>query len=255
MSDQPVHTKRSQQARKPPVPRRVQTQQARTTGVPHHAPESDHDQHQVDPVPHLTDVPVQEDLYEDPDLPALPESISVPSGEELLLVVEAVIPDADDGSVGSNAPQGATQPSPDTDDDALLVDVAAQTEDEQVPGDALSIVSDIDGLRDQMQILKEDRKVEIERIRSLEEELGRMRVDVTLLATAFQRLEQTVKRAIVEPSKGIIKSSETEELAPVVLDPTSQLREIRKTLIGEGVSSDLGLSGMPKAPLPRRRGP
>jgi len=269
MADKDQQQQRAHQAKKPPVPRRTPQGEAKPSGDRSLKTKSAQSTDAAsggtpmlettplgrERIPHLSEISVQEDLYEDPDLPALPEDITVPSGDELLSVVEATIPDTGEEMDAGPQDLGAGISQDSIEEDPVTVDFASQTEEELVPGDTLSVASDVDNLNIQMKVLKEDRKIEIERIRSLEEALERIRTDVTLLATAVQRLDQTVKRSIIKPAKEPMRESEAIESAPIVSDPATQLRDIRKTLIGEGQSIGPDLTQVSKAPLPRRRGP
>jgi len=269
MADKDQQNQRGHQVKKPLIPRRTPQGEARlsssqplkakdargTDAASDDTPKLEATPLGRERIPHLSEVSVQEDIYEDPDLPALPEDITVPSGDELLSVVEATIPETGEETGAGPQDLGAGVSQDSIGEDPVTVDFASQTEEELVPGDTLSVASDVDNLNTQMRVLKEDRKIEIERIRSLEEALERMRTDVTLLATAVQRLDQTVKRSITKPAKEPIRESEAIESAPTVSDPATQLRDIRKTLIGEGQSIGPDLTQVSKAPLPRRRGP
>lgn len=122
-----------------------------------------------------------EDLYADPGLPSAPiKAKDMPTAEEMQEALDTALPLTSEDDV--------TTP-------LVTRDQATET-DTELPLDTMSVSSDVEEVKSDMQILATRQKESFARIASLEGELQSLRYDINTLGTQFGDLRRLIERSL-----------------------------------------------------------
>lgn len=192
-------------------------------------------------VPKNSDSPVEEDLYADPGLPALPISAGdMPSAEEMQSTL--------DTALGTATPVSEMAP--------ILTRDTPSSVEVVIPTDTMSVSSDLEDVKSDMMILSSHHKEMSGKMMSLEGELKSLRYDMNTMSTQIDELIREIKRGYtVESSITQREKRDAEKEDPISISATvdeiqGDIRSVRQDFF-TGKQEDV--SKTPRVPR-RHRG-